>query len=461
MSLHERFDYTDSEALLSKSASLGVEIPFSRDLSILFDDVELAGRRAPNRFCIHPMEGCDATGDGAPTDLTFRRYERYGRGGSGLIWFEATAVTGSGRSSPRQLLLCDRTAGAFGRLADATRNAARASMGAGHEPVLIVQLTHPGRFCRPDGTPRPMLVRRNPVIDPLQGIDGDHPLLADDAIDRLQEEFEAAARLAARAGFDGVDIKGCHGYLASDLLAGFNRERSRYGGSFENRARFLLETVGRIGRRDPGLIVTSRINAFDGVAHPHGFGVGPADVRAGAAGGVTEDLSEPAELLKRLHALGAPLANVSIGIPFLNSHLGRPFDRPLKGARLPEEHPLAGVARLVRITGALQEAVPRLPLVGTGYSWLRQFFPHVGAGAVASGMAAFVGVGRIAFAYPDFVRDLGDSGSLDPEKVCVGCSSCSQIMRAGNRTGCVVRDAEIYGPEYRKGRRKEDRSDGD
>lgn len=445
MSRHERFDFADSEALLAKSASLGVEIPFSRDLSVLFDRVSVAGRSAPNRFCIHPMEGCDGDASGAPTDLTFRRYERYARGGSGMIWFEATAVTAAGRSSPRQLFLSDDTAGAFGRLVDATRNAARETMGARHEPILIVQLTHPGRFCRPDGTPKPMLVRRNPQLDTIQQLTDDLPLLTDDAIDSLQDDFERAARLAARAGFDGVDIKACHGYLVSDLLASFTRDESRYGGAFENRTRFLLETAGRIRRSEPGLFVTSRINALDGVAHPHGFG-------AARTGKADEDLSEPTALLKSLHALGAPLANVSIGIPYLNSHLGRPFDLTLKGAPLPEEHPLEGVARLVRITGALQAAIPDLPLVGTGYSWLRQFFPNVGAAAVAARKAVFVGVGRIAFAYPDFVRDLLDRGALDRGKVCVGCSSCSQIMRDGGRAGCVVRDAEIYGPESRKGR---------
>jgi len=445
MSRHERFDYADADALLAKSANLGVEIPFRRDLSVLFEKVPIAGRSAPTRFCIHPMDGGDGAADGAPTNLTFRRYERYARGGSGLIWFEATAVTTAGRSSPRQLLLSEETVGDFGRLVDAVRAAARSTMGAGHEPILIVQLTHPGRFCRPGGKPRPFLVRRNPRLDEIQKIADDSPLEDDGAIDRLQDDFERTAHLAARAGFDGVDIKACHGYLVSDLLAAFTREESRYGGAFENRSRFLLETAGRIRRTRPSLIVTSRINAFDGIDHPHGFGAARTDA-------TTEDLSEPTALLDGLHALGAPLANVSLGIPYLNSHLGRPFDRPFKGAPLPSEHPLAGVARLVRITGALQKAVPDLPLVGTGYSWLRRFFPNVGAAAVAARKAAFVGVGRIAFAYPDFVRDLIDHGALDSEKVCVGCSSCSQIMRDGGRAGCVVRDAEIYGSEYRKGR---------
>jgi len=445
MSRHERFDFSDAHALRAKCAALGVEIPFSRDLSVLFERVPIAGRTAPNRFCIHPMEGCDGDGTGAPSDLTFRRYERFANGGSGLIWFEATAVAAAGRSGPRQLLLSEETVDDFARLVDATRAAARTSMGGGHEPILIVQLTHPGRFCRPDGGPQPFLVRLNPRLDAIQKIADDTPVEADDAIDAVGDDLEKAARLAARAGFDGVDIKACHGYLLSDLLGAFCRTGSRYGGAFENRSRLLLETAGRIRASEPGLIVTSRINAFDGVDHPHGFGAARTD-------GAAEDLSEATALLESLHALGAPLANVSIGIPYLNSFLGRPFDRPLDGAPLPPEHPLAGVARLVRITGALQKAVPDLPLVGTGYSWLRQFFPHVGAAVVAAREAAFVGVGRIAFAYPDFVRDLADGGALDSRKVCVGCSSCSQIMRDGGRTGCVVRDTEIYGPEYRKGR---------
>ena len=69
-----------------------------------------------------------------------------------------------------------------------------------------------------------------------------------------------------------------------------------------------------------------------------------------------------------------------------------------------------------------------------------------------NGWVSLVGAGRMAFAYPDFARDLPERGRLDPEKVCVACSACTQIMRDGGRTGCVPRDAEVYEPIYKAGR---------
>jgi len=79
--------------------------------------------------------------------------------------------------------------------------------------------------------------------------------------------------------------------------------------------------------------------------------------------------------------------------------------------------------------------------------------PHVAAGVIRSGGATLIGQGRGAFAYPDSVQDILTTGRMDPAKCCVTCSACTQIMRDGGMTGCVVRDAAIYGPQYRLGRR--------
>jgi len=103
-----------------------------------------------------------------------------------------------------------------------------------------------------------------------------------------------------------------------------------------------------------------------------------------------------------------------------------------------------GIDRFLGVTEKLQKAHPDFPLVGTGYSWLRHFFPQVASGAVRQGGVSVVGLGRMAFAYPDFARDLMDHGSLDPKKVCVGCSGCSELMRAGGPSGCVVRDGDLF-----------------
>ncbi len=310
---------------------------------------------------------------------------------------------------------------------------------------MVVQLTHSGRYSKPTGTPAPIIAHHSPILDPGHGLPPDYPLITDDDLDRLQETFAAAAKLAAEAGFDGVDIKGCHRYLAAELHASHTRE-GRYGGTLENRTRLLRETMLRIREQVPNVFVTTRLNAYDAISHPYGFGVSTYDYRV-------PDLSEPLQYVGMLCDLGIPILNLSIGNPYFNPHFGRPYDFPVAGVQPPAEHPLKGIDRFLSITRTVQEAFPRLPIVGSGYSWLRHYMPQVAAAVLETGGATMIGQGRGSFAYPDSVRDLLETGRMDPEKCCVTCSACSQIMRDGARTGCVVRDAEIYGPEYRRGRR--------
>ncbi len=447
MSQHQRFRFKDKEALLNKASELGADLGFSDDISILFDRIQVAGKVLPNRFVVQPMEGFDSDAVGAPGKLAFRRYRRYAAGGSGLIWFEATAVIAEGRSNSRQLMISERTVDTFKRLVEETRKAGQETFGNNHDLLLILQLAHSGRYSKPVGKPLPVIAHHSEGVDSMLGLPKDYPLITDEELDNLQETYVVAAALAARAGFDGVDIKACHRYLVSELLASFTREHSKYGSSFENRARFLLETARRIRNELPRLLVTTRLNAYDAIPYPYGFGVDKNDY-------TIEDLTEPKMLIQELVAIGCPILNVSVGNPYHYPHFGRPFDFPTAGGELPAEHPLVGIARLLRITGELQQEFPQLPVVGTGYSWLRHFFPNVGAAMVKTGKATLIGQGRGAFAYPDAVKDLLEKGELDSHKVCVTCSCCTQIMRDGGSSGCVVRDNEVYGPEYRKSRRR-------
>jgi len=431
-----RFAYPDADSFRAELDHLGVQLPWSDDLSPLLDCLEIGSLRLHNRLAVHPMEGFDAEENGAPGELAFRRYGRYAAGGAGTIWFEATAVVAEGRSNPHQMYLHEGTAPAFARLVESTRNTARAAFGPDHEPLLVLQLTHSGRWSLPSGNRQPVIVHRNPDLDRLVGIDLEYPLASDEELDLLQEDFVRSARLAADSGFHAVDIKACHGYLVSELLASFRRD-GRYGGSFENRTRFLVETALRIRDEVPSLMVSSRINAYDGLPYPYGFGVDREDPEV-------PDLEEPRMVLSEFHANRIPLANVSVGVPYSKPHLGRPYSWPVRGSSPSPEHPLIGVSRLLNIVRTLQHGVAALPVVGTGYSWLRQYFPHVAAGVIGAGDAAIVGLGRLAFAYPSFARDLMEQGSLDPDKCCLACSGCTELMRAGGPTGCIVRDREVY-----------------
>lgn len=437
MSEHAKFRFRSADGLRAKAGELGLDVPFEDDISVLFEKASVAGRALPNRLAVLPMEGADADASGAPTDMTLRRYRRFAAGGSGLVWFEATAVRPDGRSNPHQLMLTGRTLPAFTRLVEETRAAADDTPGAHGSPLLVLQLTHSGRFSKPEGTPRPVIVHHSPYLDPLHGLPPDHPLLGDDELEAIGDDLVASAELAAAAGFDGVDIKACHGYLLSEVLASHTRTASRYGGAFENRSHLLLDVIRAVRRDATGLLVTSRISAGDAVPFPYGFGM-DADA--------PERLNtrEPKALASRLVEAGVGILSYSLGVPFWKPQVGRPFDEPVPGGKIPDEHPLEGVARHLRAAAELQRAFPEVPVVGAGYSWLRQYFPFVAAAMVRSGKAAVIGLGRGALACPDLAADLAGKGRLDPRKVCTTCSLCSHLLRQGKPSGCVLRDAAVY-----------------
>lgn len=440
MSRHEPFDFRSPEELQAKASDLGIELPFQRDLSPLFEGISLGLKKIVNRLAVQPMEGFDANPDGSPSDLTFRRYERFAKGGSGLIWFEATSVVPEGRSNPHQLWLHTKNVSDFARLVAQTRKQAIQSFGAGQDIYCVLQLTHSGRYSKPEGKPLPHVAVYNPALDDKR--ENLH-IFSDKELDGLQESFLNAACLADQAGFDAVDIKACHGYLVNDLLASFGRQNSKYGGSLENRGQFLAELSRKIRMEVPRIQLAVRLSAYDGIPFPGGFGVSKDEV-----GGI--DLTEPKQAMSGMIEKGCTLFNITAGIPYLMPHLGRPFDRPVKGSSKPPEHPLEGVSRLISITAELQKRFPEQSMVGTGYSWLRQFFPNVGAAVLQNKKAAFIGLGRSAFAYPEAPADLLAKGAIDPKKVCVACSRCTELMRMGGPTGCVMRDKDIYGRRYKK-----------
>lgn len=445
MTEHELFNLHSLEDLRQRIQALNLTLEASDDVAPLLEPAVVGRFRLPNRLVVLPMEGCDGLADGTPDELTFRRYRRFAGGGSGLLWFEATAVTPEGRANPRQIWINEKNWSSFARMTEEARAVARKTFGPGHTPMLVLQLTHSGRYSKPGRAPAPIIAHRSKYLDPIHKLGPDYPLITDIELEQLEDKYVVAARLAHQAGFDAVDVKACHRYLISELHASFTRENSIYGGSFENRTRFIRNIVGKIRNSVPALVVTTRMNAYDAMAYPYGWGVDKDDA-------TKPDLTEPIELVRFFRDSGAPLINITIGNPYFNPWVNRPFDLPIAGAPFPTEHPLAGIERFVSIVRTIQQEFPEMAVIGGGYSWLRQFLPNVGAANVRKGWVSLVGAGRMAFAYPDFARDLMKHGRMDPQKVCVACSACTQIMRDGGRSGCVPRDAAVYEPIYKAGR---------
>jgi NADPH2 dehydrogenase len=262
-------------------------------------------------------------------------------------------------------------------------------------------------------------------------------------------------------GFDFIDIKQCHRYLLNELLAARTRP-GKYGGSFENRTRFIRDVIGRISETCPGLIVATRLNVFDGVPHIKGEdGCGipcPVELPLSSVWGTqaddpsTPDLAEPIALIGLLSDLGVGLVNVTLGNPYASPHLLRPFEYPPPDGYETPEHPLIGVDRHFRLTAAVQAKYPDLAVVGSGYSWLQAYAFQAGSANVAAGKTSFVGIGRGALTQPDFGRRVVRGEPLDRKRLCRTFSYCTALMRSKHNemgqfaTGCPPFDKEIYGP---------------
>lgn len=445
---------------------LGLALQFSTDMAPLFQAVRVGPFVAGNAFCVQPMEGCDGTLDGRPDELTFRRYQRFGAGGAKLIWGEATAVLDEARANPRQLLMNEQTAPGLERMLQVCRQAHRESFGRDDDLIVGLQLTHSGRYSyrKPLIAVHDSLLDSRIVIDKATGatIDASYPLLSDDYLKRLVGHYVAAAKLAYRVGYQFVDIKQCHRYLLSELLAATTRP-GPYGGSLENRTRLARDIITALRSEVPGLMIATRMNVYDGIPYRKQVGTDLGEPSPWAApvecawgtntsDPLQPDLTEPLQWVREMVRLGVACINVSMGNPYATMHVIRPYEYPPPDGYQTPEHPLIGVDRHVRLAEAVQRAVPQAPVVGSGYSYLQEYFVNAGAANVRDGRAAFVGVGRATLAQPDFVKQLMDHGKLDRKRVCRTFSYCTALMRAKHNeqgqfaTGCPPFDKEVFGP---------------
>ncbi|MBR2877660.1 MAG: NADH:flavin oxidoreductase, partial [Clostridia bacterium] len=409
--------------------------PLSENTDILFKPINCGGLELNNRIALQPMEGCDGTFEGAPDELTFARYKRFAEGGAALICLEAVAVLPQGRANPRQLHINENTLDEFKRLIDCIKSDSLNKTG--YEAKVIMQATHSGRYSKPNGKPEPIIAYNNPIFEKDNPIDKSR-IVSDDDLRRLEEAYGKATRLAEKAGFDGIDIKSCHRYLVSELLSAYDRP-GEYGGSFENRTRLLRNGIAQAKNAcSKNFVVTSRLNVYDGFPYPYGFGVKQD-------GSLAPDLDEPVKLVKMLcNDCGFKMLNITIGNPYVNPHVNRPYDQ---GGYVPAESPLTGVARMMHCVGTIKKAVPELCIIGSGFSYPKELSANLAAGALEEGVCDIAGFGREAFAYPDFVNDLKTTGKMDKKKCCITCGKCTELMRMGTVTGCVIRNpyyTELY-----------------
>ena len=446
---------------------LGVDIPCDEEPlagvdSPLVQPLTRPGIAIGNRIAVQPMEGWDGTPDGQPTDRTFRRWHRFGQSGAKLIWGgEAVAVSHAGRANPNQLVIAPHTLKGLAGLRAALIAAHRETTGSEEKLLIGLQLTHSGRFCRPNRKDKaePRIVYRHPILDRRMGLSADFSVLTDSEIDAIVEDFHRAAHHARELGFDFVDVKHCHGYLGHEFLSAHERPGT-YGGSFENRTRFLQDIVAGIRRDAPGLGVAVRLSAFDSIpfrpdpllSHAGKPGPGIPESAEGlipyrwgfgvSANQPTEmDIGETERFLALLRKLDILLVNVTAGSPYYNPHIQRPALYPPSDGYLPPEDPLLGVARQMRVVEQLRRKFPEMIFVGSAYSYLQEFLPHVAQAAVREGWTDAVGLGRVMLSYPEVLWDALEGKPMQRKHICRTFSDCTTAPRHGLPSGCYPLDS--------------------
>jgi len=449
------------QLLRERLEQLGAPLPVDDTIltaeqgSPMAEPMRIGSMLVGNRWCIHPMEGWDANPDGSPSELTLRRWEHFGRSGAKLIWGgEAAAVQEDGRANPRQTLATPANRGGLGRLLQRLLAAHEDQCGTSDDLLVGLQLTHSGRFSRPHSSQlEPRIAYHHPLLDAKFAIAPEDQAIVwtDDELEQLMDNYVRAAGIAWDVGFRFVDVKSCHGYLLHELLSGRCRP-GRFGGDYEGRTRFLRATIERIRAEYPDLMIGVRLSVFDtlpyhrveGRGEPmpfqqllpysHGFGVDADDP-------LRMDLSEPIRLLQDLRDLGVSLVNLSCGSPYYNPHIQRPAIFPPSDGYPPPEDPLVGVHRLITAARRCKEAVEGLPLVGTGYTYLQDYLPHVAQAVIRQGWIDLVGIGRMVLSYPELPWDALTKGTLQRKLVCRTFSDCTTAPRKGLVSGCYPLDA--------------------
>jgi 2,4-dienoyl-CoA reductase-like NADH-dependent reductase (Old Yellow Enzyme family) len=316
----------------------------------------------------------------------------------------------------------------------------------------------------------PRVAYRHPILDRKFNVTSDAQVWTDTEIEQLIQEYVRAAQIAADVGADFVDIKHCHGYLLHEFLSAFTRP-GKYGGSFENRTRILREIIGGIRASGNKIELGVRLSAFDFVP----FKPDPASSKPGKLGpGVPEDfshclpyrygfgtraenpveydLTEAFQFVELCAELGVKIVNLSAGSPYYNPHIQRPAAYPPSDGYQPPEDPLVGVARQINAVRQIKaKASKNLVLVGTGYSYLQEYLPHVAQYIVGHGWSDMIGLGRMVLSYPTVLADAIQSGVLATKSICRTFSDCTTAPRNGMISGCYPLDKYYSAkPEFAK-----------
>ncbi len=451
-------------------AALGLDLPCEDQivaggdspLAQAIEGVTINGKRIGNRWAIHPMEGWDGTTTGGVTEEMLRRWQRFGESGAKLIYGgEAMAVRPDGRANPNQIIITEENKAGIASLRETLVKAHQERYGKVDDLVIGFQLTHSGRFCKPNDKKRmePRVAFRHPILDRKFNVTSDAQMFTDAEIEELIQCYIRAAKIAWDVGADFVDIKHCHGYLLHEFLGAHTRP-GKFGGCFENRTRILRDIVAGIRASGNAIELGVRLSAFDFVPfkpdpalsqpgklgpgipedyshcvpYRYGFSVNPDNP-------VDYDLSETHQFVELCAQLGVKILNLSAGSPYYNPHIQRPAAYPPSDGYQPAHDPLIDVARQINVVRQIKVRAPKnMVLVGTAYSYLQEYLPHVAQYVVRHGWTDMVGLGRMVLSYPNILAEAVEKGSITPKQICRTFSDCTTAPRNGMISGCYPLD---------------------
>lgn len=386
----------------------------------LFTPIKIGKKTAPNRFALNAMECCDADENGNPSDATYERYENYFKGQAGVINLEAITIQYESRSRLNQLSIMPRNVDALKKLVEHLKSINKNN-------VFVFQLTHSGEISHPGFSERVRVTK-----EPLYGYENSR-LLSEEEVDDIVENFVQAAKIAHDVGADGVDLKFCHGYLGSQILRPFNKEKWKYGGPWENRRRYAFDLTERVVKEvnDPNFVIGSKVSIFEGF--PGGQGTAGPDT-------ALMDLTESIDLIRGLEARGAHYIWQSAGSPSHTLALSQ-TDR-----KIPDHGYFHFYFQKVCRDNLKKDTV----VIGSDYTIYRdgkQPFQAVrpenntlkfwGNKNISEGVVDMVALGRQAFADPYLPQKLMEGRDQDV-KWCTACDNCIEFLIRQEHVGCAT-----------------------
>jgi 2,4-dienoyl-CoA reductase-like NADH-dependent reductase (Old Yellow Enzyme family) len=377
----------------------------------IFEPLKIKNKTIPNRLFAQAMEGNDGENGGLPSERTMNRYIELARGQWGAALVEATSVIETSLARIKGMIINKKNLDGMKRLAGAFRKHNK-------EGLVLLQITHSGEQggSFSDITTLTPSNKSGPRYIPT------------DEVERIRDLFIEGALLAEEAGFDGIDLKMCHGYLGAEMLRPSNTRDDKWGGSFENRTRFIKEIVkgAKSGFKSADFIIGSRLSLYEGIRGGCGTS-GPDEI--------VEDITQMLDVIRIMDELHMDYVNVSAGIPALTGTITRPTE-PSKYLALHHLRYAKTVKELVKKENR------NIKIIGSAYSTHKADSIALAEEMLSRDYVDLCGFGRQIFADPLTPKKLKAGEEVN---WCVLCSGCAKLMTAQLNDGCIM-----YNDYYRE-----------